>query len=89
MECSFCSREVEPTLHRRNGDPSYKVDYYRLFTGELSQVIIQNPGDESGDIEFYKLSSAREVIVCADCFARDEVKQEMEKMFSGAPEQKE
>jgi len=86
--CSHCGREVKPTVHRRSGDKLFEVDYYRLVTGELARVAIRNPRDESELMEFYKLTRPRFVVTCVDCFDKESVKKELDKLFSGVPEDK-
>ena len=87
--CSHCGREVRPTFHRRRGETLYQVDYYRLLTGELSKMVMQDQRDESKTVEFYKLTQPRFVITCVDCFAREEVRAELEELFSGVPAEQE
>ena len=86
--CSHCGREVKPTVHRRSGDKVYEVDYYRLVTGELGRVAMQNPRDDSEVIEFYKLTQPRLVVTCVDCFNQDAVRAELDELFSGVPEER-
>jgi len=88
MECSYCGQEVFPTVHRRDGNPPYRVGYYRLLTGKLIPVTMQNPRNVSETIEFFKLVEPRWVIACVNCFERTEVREELEKLFSGVPEVK-
>ena len=83
--CSYCGRQVNPTLHRRSGDKAFEVDYYRLITGQLSKMVMQDPRDESQQIEFYKLSLPRAVIACRDCIQKQEVESDLESLFSGVP----
>jgi hypothetical protein len=85
--CTHCGREVKPTVHRRRGEKVYEVDYYRLVTGELSRVAMQNPRDESEMIEFYKLDRPRLVVTCVDCFGKDAVRKELDGLFAGVPEE--
>jgi len=85
VECSYCGREVKPTLHRREGEPLWRVDYYVLLGGDLQKMTMQNPRGESESMEFYKLIKPRWVIACADCLNKDEVAKELEELFSGVP----
>lgn len=86
MECTHCGRKVNPTVHIRNADSGYKVDYYILWTGDLEEVAIKNPRDESVTLEFYKLSNPRMVVTCSDCMKKSEVKARLDEMFSTVPE---
>ncbi len=85
MQCSHCGREVKATVHAREEDPGYRVDYYLLLTGDLEEVSIKNPRDESDVMEFYKLKNPRRVITCSDCLGKKEVSGELDRLFSGAP----
>jgi hypothetical protein len=76
-------------VHRREGDTPYKVDYYRMLTGDPSRITIKNPGDDSEHMEFYKLSSPRFVTSCADCIEKEDVLNDLERLFSGVPEDEE
>lgn len=85
MDCSYCGKPVNPTIHRRSGEPLYKVGYYRLFTGDLQLIGMQKPGEENEIIEFFKLLNPRWVVACADCFADEKIKAELAELFSGVP----
>ncbi len=69
MNCSICKREVKPTVHTREG---YKVDAYRLYTGEVAPVTVKDEKDE--EIKFLKLESPCIVVICTGCFEKAEVK---------------
>ena len=86
--CSFCGREVKPTMHRREGTRPWEVDYYRQLTGDVAKISINNPRDEAEIFEFHKLTEPRFVIACADCIKKPEVEKELVQMFSGVPEAK-
>lgn len=88
MECSHCGATVTPTVHRREGQPAYEVGYYRLLTGKLQAMTMQNPRDPAETIEFYKLLEPRWVVTCPRCMARPEIQEELEELFSGIPEKK-
>ena len=85
--CSHCGREVRKTVHKREGNSVFKVDYYTLLTGVLSKTIIQDPSDETDKLEFYKLTNPRWVITCKDCYEKPEIRSELERLFSGTPEE--
>ena len=81
MQCSFCGREVKPTVHRREGTPLFEVDYYLLLTGELERVTMQNPLDDKAVIEFHKMVKPEWVYCCVDCFGSENVRSELERKF--------
>lgn len=86
MECSFCGKPVEPTIHQKDGDPPYQVGYYRLLTGKLHHRIMKDPRNESETIEFYYLSDPRWVLTCDRCIQKPEVANDLDELFSGLPE---
>lgn len=88
MNCSHCGREVRATVHQRKKDPGYRVDYYTLWTGELEEVAMKNPRDESEIMEFYKLNEPRRVITCSDCEAKKDIRKELDRLFSSVPKNK-
>lgn len=88
MDCSHCGQEVIPTSHRREGTPLFRVGYYRLLTGALEPMSMQNPRDPAETIEFFKLLEPRWVITCPDCLKKKEIQDELEFLFSGVPEEK-
>lgn len=88
LECTFCGREVKPTVHRRETKPLYEVDYYIILSGELEKVTMQNPLDESETIEFHKMVKPIWVVACADCCQDENKRARMDEMFSGLPERK-
>jgi len=79
MECDICKRALNPTVHKRE---SYKVEAYRLYTGETAPVTMREEGDE--EIKFIKLSSPRIVTVCDVCVKDAEVIKALEK-FEAPP----
>jgi transcription elongation factor Elf1 len=85
VQCSHCGREVKATVHFRKADPGYRVDYYLLWTGDLEEVAMKNPRDESEIMEFYKLNNPRKVITCSECAQKSEIQAELERLFSGVP----
>ena len=87
--CAFCGRPVKPTIHCKDSDRPYKVDYYILLTGKLSKTVIKTQNEEAETFEFHKLSEPRFVVSCADCIKKQEVNVELEKMFRGVPERTE
>jgi hypothetical protein len=85
LECSFCGREVKSTIHKRDKNGPFLVDYYNLLTGSLEKVAIQNPRDETEMLEFHKLTQPKFIKACVDCFKDDKIKKQMDEMFSGIP----
>lgn len=86
--CQFCGREVKETVHSRNLPEGYYVDYYLVWTGELSPIIMKNPKEAGEVLQFFKLENPYPVVACAECFAKPEVKKEMERAFRELPESK-
>lgn len=86
MQCWRCGREVEPTFHTKEGTPPYRVGYYRLLTGKLVHVAIQNPRDESEILEYYKLIEPQWIATCSECMAYAEAREQVNKMLSDVPE---
>ncbi len=86
VQCSFCGREVKPTVHRREGTPLFEVDYYLLLTGELERVSMQNPLDDEAVIEFHKMIEPEWVYCCVDCFGDEKIRSELERKFTEVPE---
>lgn len=86
MDCSFCGKPLPPTIHRKDGDPPYRVGYYRLLTGKLHHRIMKNPRNEAETIEFYYLSDPIWVLTCSQCFKKPEVASNLDELFSGLPE---
>ncbi len=89
MECSFCGKEVKPTIHRREGRPPYEVGYYILLTGNLHQRIIKNPRDDSENYEFYQLTDPQWIITCTQCFQKQDVQNKLDEYFTYLPEEPE
>jgi len=85
LNCTHCGREVKSTIHRKEGTPQFLVDYYLLFTGTLSKIIMQSDSEESETMEFYKLSQPRWVVTCCDCYKNDKIHSDLEDLFSGVP----
>jgi hypothetical protein len=86
VECTYCGREVKPTIHRREGPTLYRVDYYRLLTGRLERVVMQDPLAEKAIVEFYKLLDPRWVIACVDCYRNEDTRIELNHLFAAVPE---
>jgi hypothetical protein len=89
VECTYCGREVKPTVHRHEGRTLYTVDYYRLLTGRLERVVMQDPLAEKALFEFHKLLDPRWVITCVDCYDREEIRAELNLLFAAVPEKAE
>ena len=87
MECTFCGREVKPTVHRREGFPPFTVDYYLLLTGKLERTVMQDLLAESARVEFYKLVEPRWVVTCAECYRQEATAAELVRWFAGLPEE--
>ena len=85
MDCSYCGKEVFPTVHRRSGNVPYEVGYYRLFTGDLQLIGMQKPGEENEMIEFFKLLNPHWVVACPVCLADPKIQAELTEKFTGIP----
>jgi len=83
--CSFCGREVKGTVHAREGNPPFKVDYYCLLTGRPEHVLMQENTEESETREFHKLTQPEWVYCCVDCFSKKEIRDKLEDLFSSVP----
>jgi len=86
LKCRFCGREVKETVHSKKIPQGYRVDYYLVWTGDLSPIIMKNPRDEREVMQFFKVSKMRRVVACSDCFQKDDVKKELEAAFKEVPE---
>jgi hypothetical protein len=85
LDCSYCGKEVHPTIHRRTGGVAYEVGYYRLFTGDLQLIGMQKPGEENEIVEFFKLLNPHWVVACPVCFADSKIQAELTAAFAGIP----
>ena len=85
-KCSFCGRKVNPTLHSKSIEQGYKVDYYLVWTGKLSPMLMKDPKDEKKVIQYFKLDKPHPLVACAECYEKPEVKKELEKAFKEVPE---
>lgn len=75
--CDHCGRAVYGTRHTRT---DYTVDYYSLYGGHGEVVPL--PGDERGRGQTYvRLLDRFDVISCADCYRRAEIRAERERRF--------
>jgi len=61
------------------------VDYYLVWTGKLSPIVMKNPKDERESLHFFRMDQARPVAACADCYEKQEVKDELERAFREVP----
>jgi hypothetical protein len=84
--CSFCGRAVKETVHSRKLPDGYNVDYYLVWTGKLSPIIMKNPKDEREVSQFFKLEDAYPMVACRECFEKSEVREKMDRAFSEVPE---
>ena len=77
MNCDRCNRQVDGTVHTRD---DYRVDLYRLFTGNTVPVVFKEEGEEI--TKFLKIESPRIVTLCDECISVYEVKEALEKFDS-------
>ena len=79
MECDRCKRALNPTMHMRE---SYKVEAYRLYTGNTTPVVMREDSDE--ELKFAKLDSPRVVTICDICMNDNEIIRALEKFEAPA-----
>jgi len=80
MQCSHCGREVSETRHIQKG---YRVDYYVLHTGHTERVFIKNPKDDLAPLHYLKLSRPVDILSCAQCYERPEIRKRLDDDFDG------
>lgn len=85
LKCSFCGRPVKPTIHSKKLPQGYVVDYYLVWTGKLTPMIMKNPRDERALLQFFRLDSSSPRIACVQCFEKEEVKKELDRAFAEVP----
>src|SRR5262245_42605851 len=78
LRCNHCGREVTETVHTRS---SYRVDYYALHTGEVEPVTLPRADETAPLVTVFKLLRASEVVTCAECYRRPDVRAEREILF--------
>src|ERR1043166_1592936 len=78
LRCLHCGREVTETIHARTG---YRVDYYTLFSGEAEPTLVTHPDTAAPPITVWCLLRASEIVTCADCYRRPEIRREREVLF--------
>ena len=86
LKCKFCGREVRNTVHSKKLPLGFKVDYYLVWTGDLVPIIMKDPKSETEVSQFFKVEKLHPLVACADCFAKTEVKDELEHQFKDVPE---
>lgn len=89
MECSFCGKEVKPTIHRREGKPPYEVGYYIMLTGTLHERVLKSADDDSDYFQYYHVTDPQWILTCADCFQKEEVRDKLHEYFTYLPEDSE
>lgn len=85
-KCKFCGREVRNTVHSKKLPQGFKVDYYLVWTGDLTPIILKDPKSEKEVSQFFKVEKLHPVVACSDCFAKTEVRDEVERQFKDVPE---
>jgi hypothetical protein len=63
-------------MHTRT---AYRVDYYALHTGDVEPVSLQR-GDDA-PLTVLKLLTRHDVLTCADCYRRPQVRAAREGLF--------
>jgi hypothetical protein len=80
MQCFHCGREVRETVHRQK---SYRVDYYRLHTGQTEWDFFLNPKQDAVPIRYLKLTQPIDIFTCIACYARPEIRRQLDDDFTG------
>jgi hypothetical protein len=70
LRCSRCGAAVEGTRHTRTG---FTVGHYVLHTGPTGEATVRRRDDEA-PLTYRRLLGTVEVVSCAACFARPEVR---------------
>ena len=70
LRCSRCGAAVSGTRHTRTG---YAVGYYVLHTGPTGEASFRRRDDEA-PITYRRLLEPVEVVSCAVCFTRPDVR---------------
>lgn len=86
LKCKFCGRDVKETVHSKKLPRGFHVDYYLVWTGELTPVVMKSPRDEREVMQFYKVDRLLPLVACCDCFEKEDVKAELERAFTEVPE---
>jgi hypothetical protein len=86
LKCKFCGRELRDTVHSKKIPQGFKVDYYLVWTGELTPVAMKNPRDEREVMRFFKVEKLRPVAACCDCYEKESVRSELDRAFREVPE---
>jgi hypothetical protein len=86
LKCKFCGREVKETIHSKKIPEGFRVDYYLVWTGDLTPVVMKNPRDEREVMQFFKVDKLRPVVACSECFEKADVKADLERAFKEVPE---
>ena len=70
LRCTRCGGAVEGTRHTRTG---YTVGHYVLHTGKTGEATVRRRDDEA-PMTYRRLLEPIEVVSCARCFGRPEVR---------------
>lgn len=62
MNCDKCKRQLQGTVHTKD---DYRVDTYRLWTGDTSPIVFKEEGEE--EIRFLKIERPKIVTLCNVC----------------------
>jgi hypothetical protein len=79
MQCFHCGRDVRETTHRQK---SYKVDYYLLHTGYTEPAFFINTKLDAPPYRYLKLIQAVDIITCVECYARPQIREQLEEDFN-------
>lgn len=88
MQCSHCGREVQETRHLPK---AYRVDYYRLHTGQTEWTALRNPQEDAPSLYYLKLTQPLDIISCTDCYGNPQIRRRLEDGFNSlgqSPEKK-
>lgn len=77
MNCDRCKRQLEGTVHTKD---SYRIDLFRLWTGNAVPVVFKEEGEE--EMKFFRIEEPALITLCKECFAAPEVKDALKRFES-------
>jgi hypothetical protein len=77
MNCDRCKRQLQGTVHTKD---DYRVDFYRLWTGNAVPVVFKEEGE--AELKFFKIESPSIVTLCDKCASDPKVRDRLKKFES-------